>query len=314
MLAHRNCHSAIAALGILTAALGLSAFTVPTMLSSLGLVTFLVGLAITAAAIWLLAFSAGAQQKQDSTAELQNQLRQLLEQCDALRSAHGHLLEDKAFFQFLRADQDRERQLLALDLHDMALPNLTSALFHLEGLSRRGQLNDETLPQAIDMIRESLFQTRRVMNCLSPSLVHDEGVIGSLERLSEQLEQSIRTVTFRHDIDFDRLTPLSECAVVHLVREAFDLIRRHRQAQHVTLDFRQNDDHLVLQIMDDGTCDLLHEEEVAGRQRIDDCVELLHGHCELQCQEDIGTTLRVELSVTDLTQSDTLSEKSPAIG
>ncbi len=313
MRANSFCCIAIATLGFLAAVGGLSASLMPMVVPSLVATTIfaLLAIAIVALAIFSLTGNRPAEttdwvNSDETSAKLQQEI-------ETLKQFHLQLLEDKAFLQFLKSDQDRERQLLALDLHDLTLPNLTSALFQLETLSQRADVSSETLEAAVELIRESLLQARRVMNCLSPSLVQDEGVIASLQRLADQLSTSVATVEFQHDVDFDRLTPLSECALVQLVREAFDTIRRNRSAAHVHLDLRQNDDRLSLLISDDGRSDPFQEAEAASQQRIRECVELLAGHLEIECPRDGGTITRIDFSVTDLTQSDTLSEKSQAI-
>ncbi|MEW4565140.1 histidine kinase [Bremerella sp. JC770] len=232
--------------------------------------------------------------------------QQLKLELESLRQLHAQLLEDKVYLQFLKADQDHERQLLALDLHDLSLPNLTSVLFQIEAIHQRCDELDDSLDGAIDLLRDSLFQTRRVMNCLSPTLVQDEGVVASLERLVGHLQASLGDVRFDHDVDFDRLSPLCECALIQLVREAFDQVRRNRFARNVELELVQQDDRLQLSITDDG------QGEPADSPRIRECLEILAGRPAPPSSNAPGHVMRVDFSVTDLIQSDTLPEKSRA--
>ncbi|PQO36860.1 hypothetical protein C5Y96_06760 [Blastopirellula marina] len=263
-------------------------------------------MAIAITAAMLLALRPGSDGQAQGQIDVPSENLQLKIELDTLRHLHAELLEDKAFLQFMRADQDHEQQLLALDLHDLSLPNLTSALFQLETLNQRLDTDGDTLDGTIDLIRDSLYQTRRVMNCLSPSLVQDEGVIASMQRLADRLEASVDRVHFHHDVEFDRLTPLSECALIQLVREVLDQTRRNRFAQNIELELIQEDDLLRLSISDDGHGNLVDST------RLQQCLEILSGHPTPPHQSATGNVLRVDFSVTDLTQSDTIKEKSRA--
>ncbi|QDU73389.1 Sensor histidine kinase LiaS [Bremerella volcania] len=306
MQAKRTCCVIIAALGLLAAACGLIASLVPTLLPSPATATIfaILAIAITFTAVVTLA-STNSDSAPTGTDATQENSRLKLE-LDTLRHLNAQLLEDKFFLQFLKADQDHERQLLALDLHDLTLPNLTSSLFQMEALGQRLSGMDDSLDGTIDLLRESMHQTRRVMNCLSPTLVQDEGVVASLQRLVDHFQASVDSVRFHHDVEFDRLSPLCECALIQLVREALDQIRRNRFAQNVELELVQEDDRLRLAITDDGAGNL------ADSPRIQDCLEILSGHQAAQHQQGSGHVMRVEFSVTDLIQSDTIKEKSRA--
>jgi len=296
----------ITALGLLTAACALCASAVPTMLPSLVRITIFAVLAVAISATSWLAFRAHPTEAQDDLSEILHDNSRLRQELETLRHLHAQLLEDKSFLQFLKVDQDHERQLLAQDLHDLSLSNLTSGLFQIEAIAQRAHDLDSALEGPIDLLRESLHQARRVMNGLSPTLVQDEGVIASLERLVAHLEESVDQVRFEHDVEFDRLSPLCECAMVQLVREAFDQIRRGQSAGQVTLELIQHDDRLQLRITADG------QQEVQTNSRIQECIDVMSGHLAAQEGPPRGNGLHVDFSVTDLIQSDTIKEKSQA--
>ena len=296
---------AVAILGLCLIAAGVTASFVPSFLPSLGVAIVFVGIVMSGLAVVMswqqsAAASAAARSTQDHLQQLQGALEELL--------------EDKAFLQFSKADEQRDRQLIAYDLHETAFPRLTSALFRLEKAQAEGDPSQEQIAEAIRLVRSSLNHTRRVMTLLSPNLVYDEGVVSSLQRLVDQLGTRVETVEFHHDIDFDRLTPYSECVLVRLVREAFHLIACHRNATQTTLELLQENNRLLLRIFDNGVCDMLREEEEVGRQQISSSVDLFSGQCEIDYRTGIGTTLTIELSVSDLMQSDIPAEKSPVIG
>ncbi len=306
MRAKRTCCVIISALGILATACGLSASLVPTLLPSPAWATIF---AILAAAITVATWVGLVNSKDNGGSRSQDDIQENLQlklELETLRHLHTQLLEDKAFLQFMRADQDHQRQLLALDLHDLSLPNLTAALIHLETLNQHFDSDDGSLDQSIDLLRESFFQTRRVMNRLSPSLVQDEGVIASIQRLADDLESSVESIRFEHEVEFDRLSPLCECALVQLVREALDQIQRRRCATNFQLELVQQDDLLRLTITDDG------RDAPIDSTRLQQCLDVLSGHQGNPPQGEAGQVMQIDFSVTDLIQSDTIKEKSRA--
>lgn len=219
----------------------------------------------------------------------------LQEEFDALKAEHQQLLEDKTFLQFLKVDQERDRQIIALDLHDSILPYLTSSLMQLESGIDRANDPPEFLESSIAMIRTSLQQTRRIMNCLSPSLTQDEGIVPSIERLVRRFEADDRTIEFRHDVNFDRLIPLAEYILVQTVREELDLIRKLPSASSVLINLRQRNEKLVLSVASNAYPRHCEEDEQQWLTQIRHWTELLQGTVESEKAPDSGCILRVEL-------------------
>lgn len=219
----------------------------------------------------------------------------LREEFDALKAEHQQLLEDKTFLQFLKVDQERERQIIALDLHDSILPYLTSSLMQLEAGIDRANGSPEFLESSIAMIRTSLQQTRRIMNCLSPSLTQDEGIVASIERLVRRFEAPDRTIEFRHDVNFDRLIPLAEYILVQTVREELDLIRQRTSASSVLINLRQHNEKLILSIASNAYPSHCEEDEQHWLTQIRQWAELLQGSVEMENAPDSGCVLRAEL-------------------
>ena len=308
MRAQRTCCVIISALGFLATACGLTASTVPTLLPSPAWATIFAILAVAIGVATWAGLVKGNDNGNSRTDDAVQENLQLQLEIETLRHLHTQLLEDKAFLQFMRADQDHERQLLALDLHDLSLPNLTAVLIQLETLNQRFEADDDSLDANIDLLRECFYQTRRVMNRLSPTLVQDEGVVASIERLAGNMESSIESLQIHHEVEFDRLSPLSECALVQLVREVLDQIRRHRGAQNVRLELVQEDDQLRLSITDDGS------GAPIDSPRIEQCLDVLSGHRTPPPPGEPGQVMQIDFSVTDLIQSDTIKEKSRAFG
>lgn len=300
----------LAATGLLAVVAGLSASLAPLLVPTTILVIFLIGLGIAIAALLSISLWP-AKQARHTTQQAETPAWQ--EDLEALRQENRELLEDKAFLQFLKANQERERQLLALDLHDLILPNLTSSLLQLEAALDRPHVLNECVETSIKMIRTSLRNTRQTMNFLSPCLTQDEGVVAGIQRLTEQFENLIDTIAFRHDIEFDRLTPLAECVVVQLVREALDGARQSPATiDSILIDLRQQDDLLELSFTTNGPGPPLAPCDDNREIRIRECADFLAGKIERKTTSDAGQVLKIAFPLACATPKRRNREKSRA--
>ncbi|RCS52961.1 hypothetical protein DTL42_09085 [Bremerella cremea] len=305
----RYSSALLAAIGLLAVAAGLLASLAPLLVPTTILTIFLFGLGI--ATIVLLAISPSPASQPTPTVEPADH-SQLQEELEDLRQENRELLEDKAFLQFLKANQERERQLLALDLHDLILPNLTSSLLQLEAAIDRPHVLNECLESPIEMIRTSLRNTRQTMNLLSPCLTQDEGVVAGIQRLVEQFETWIDSIAFRHDIEFDRLTPLAECVVVQLVRDALDGARQCPTTDSVVIDLCQQEDLLELSLTSNGSGPPPSPCDQDREARIRECADFLAGNIEREVTPDSGQVLRIVFPLASAMPKRRNREKSQA--
>lgn len=307
----RYCCVTITAIGLLAVATGLTASLAPLLIPSTVLTVVLLVAGVALVAVLAISQSWIKRDASSSLSPSRNpELIKLREDLEDLRLEHRELLEDKAYLQFLKANQERERQLLALDLHDLILPNLTSSLLQLEASLDRPHMISECVEASIEMIRTSLQHTRRTMNSLSPCLTQDEGVVAGIQRVTEQFASSIESIAFRHDIEFDRLTPLAECVLVQLVREVLEETRQFPTIDTVAIDLRQEDNLLELTITSPASEEPSSDCDTNRERRIREFVDFLAGNLERKTSPSFGRILRIEFPLAS-----TLSrEKSQAFG
>lgn len=311
----RYCRVILAAIGLLALAVGLTASLAPFVIPSTILAILLAALGAAILGVFAASQWLGKQRNAKITdSNVAEDLESLREDLESLRLEHLELLEDKAYLQFVKSNQERERQLLALDLHDLVLPNLTSSLLQLEAILDRPHTSRESLEMSIEMIRTSLRHARRTMNLLSPNMTQDEGVVAGIQRLIEQFAPSIESILFRQDIEFDRLTPMAEGVLVQLVRETLDEIRQCSTTDTVVIDLRQNDELLQLSITSNGTPDGKTPFDSSHEGRIQECVEYLNGTIERRTSSELGCELCIEFPLDSAMKKFRNREKSRAFG
>lgn len=187
---------------------------------------------------------------EERTRELQNLNAKLEAEIRERSLVEQQLLQDKVYLQYLLSGHERDRQLIAYEIHDGIVQGLTAAIMHLE--MAPGQIDQERIDTALRILRGSVSEARRVMKGLSPPLLEDIGVIAAIEgMLDEQMPDSCE-IDFQHDVQFDRLLPLLECTIYRVVQESVANIMRHSQAKHARIRLDEMGDRLILTVEDDG--------------------------------------------------------------
>ncbi|EAQ77292.1 two-component hybrid sensor and regulator [Blastopirellula marina DSM 3645] len=190
------------------------------------------------------------QAMEERTRELQNLNAKLEAEIRERSLVEQQLLQDKVYLQYLLSGHERDRQLIAYEIHDGVVQGLTAAMMHLE--TAPGQIDQVRIDTALRILRGSVAEARRVMKGLSPPLLEDIGVIAAIEgMLEEQMPESCE-IEFEHDVQFDRLLPLLECTIYRVVQESVANIMRHSQARHAKISLQEAGERLVLSVVDDG--------------------------------------------------------------
>jgi len=220
-------------------------------------------------------------------------VKNLKTELSALQDLVPLLLEDKTFLQFQLADQNRERQVIAQDLHDTVMQKLASAKWGLEVTAQRLAYEDN-LGQTVEGLQACFDQLTRIMNSLSPPTLFEEGLVSTFRKLALMLPDSME-FDLVQDEDFPRLQPFLEYSVYQIVRESLDNVRRHSLASHCSIELRQDNQTLYLTIADNGNGFDPSSVQWSGLARIRETIERFEGH--LSIETDSGTQLSFEIQV-----------------
>jgi signal transduction histidine kinase len=175
-------------------------------------------------------------------------LTSIAEQVDVI-VANARLREQTALLE--------ERQRIARDLHD----SVTQSLYGLVALTEAGQVDLQThdlaaIGQTFDRLgettRQALKELRLFIYQLNPPVLEEEGLIGALHL-------RLATVEGRSDVQVRLLAdetirlPLPvETELYYIANEALNNIMKHAHARSITVYLSREDDHVVLDVLDDG--------------------------------------------------------------
>jgi signal transduction histidine kinase len=153
------------------------------------------------------------------------------------------------------AAHERERQRLALTLHDDTAQALAGALMSLEFAERAaaaGQGEDASR-QVRDLLRDTVGQVRAIAVELRPSALDDFGLEASVARLCADVQNRTGiTVTLESEIGNSRLGIDTELTLYRAVQQALANIATHAGASAVRVTLRQTRGGATVVVEDDG--------------------------------------------------------------
>lgn len=215
--------------------------------------------------------------------------------------AETRLREEQDFLRAMLKAHERDRQLLAYEVHDGLVQYITAAVWHVESVLENGQLDDasrQTLDKTQGFLRTAIVEARRVLSGLRPPVLDERGIVPALEYLvAENATADGPQTEFVCDVRFGRLDPLLEGTIFRMVQESLNNVRKHSGATAVMLRLTQHDQRLRLTITDNG-CGFEARKHAASRfglQGISKRAELIGGSARIESEPGIGTTVIVDL-------------------
>jgi PAS domain S-box-containing protein len=210
---------------------------------------------------------------------------------EALTMARQRLMVDS-----LAAEQ-RERKLLAENLHDHAIQNLLSARHELEEAAETSphpalERADRALADTVAELREAIFE-------LHPYVLEEAGLEAALRAAAERAER-LGGFRVRCDLRYPRRHP-HEDVLYSAARQLLANAAEHSGARAVGVQLSQRRDEIVLAVEDDGQgfdAGILPERVAEGhvglasqRERI----ESVGGRLELRSSPGHGTKVTVSV-------------------
>jgi PAS domain S-box-containing protein len=202
--------------------------------------------------------------------------------------------------------QERERQLVAYEIHDGLVQYLAAGLMHLESLAASGR--DEAggsnteYETGTSLLRTALAEARRLISGLRPPILDEQGVEAAIEYLINEARHDIPDLKFVNRAMLGRrLAAPLEVALFRIAQEGLNNIRRHSGAKRAEVQLLRIGDHVRLTVRDWG-CGFdpakVHEERF-GLQGIRQRARLLGTTATIDSATNKGTTIVVDFPIVD---------------
>lgn len=158
-----------------------------------------------------------------------------------------------------RAGVLAERARIARDLHDTLAQELSGSLMLLQAAEREWERRPDAARTRVRAVADgldvSLSETRRMIRDLTPSVLAEEGLQGSLRLLCLRAEQdgTARLVRFRATgVHRPELDDQAATALFRVAQGMLANVREHARASSLLVTLRHGTDRVELDVRDDG--------------------------------------------------------------
>lgn len=200
----------------------------------------------------------------------------------------------------LLSAQEEERRRIARRLHDELGQALTVAKLDLElaGREAPSELQDR-LREGAQLLDRAIAEVRQLSHGLRPPLLDELGLTEALRALAERFAAAENLEIELEAEDLGGLRPEVESLVYRTAQEALTNAARHAEARRIGIRLSKANDHLRLEIEDDGRGfnpqRVLRAARGLGLQGMRERVILAGGVLQIASRPGAGTRIILEI-------------------
>jgi signal transduction histidine kinase len=252
------------------------------------------------------------KQVEERTAALSLTVQALESEVEERRSAEKSLRRSEQRLrelsrQILNA-QENERKLAAREIHDAVSGNLAAIKFaleeKLEHMTDAPPSGGMSLEKIIELVKDTIQETRRICANLRPSMLDDLGLVKTLEWHCREFEKYYSHIHVDRSFSLSEndIKPSLQNTLYRVLQEAMNNVAKHSGADSVQVRLKQLRGRIELVVADNGRgfkpaeVDLRHDSMSGyGLDGMRDRAEICGGSLEVTSTLDDGTTLRLIL-------------------
>ncbi len=157
----------------------------------------------------------------------------------------------------LQSVREEERTSVAREVHDELGQSLTAMKMDLSWLEKQLNEDQEKLGSKthslISLVDGTIQTVKRICSELRPTLLDDLGLAAAIEWQAEEFQRRTNIVTYVSIVPED-IQPESKLSIslFRIVQEALTNVARHSGANKVLIKVHAHNDHINLEIHDDG--------------------------------------------------------------
>jgi PAS domain S-box-containing protein len=201
--------------------------------------------------------------------------------------------------------QEKERKLVAQELHDSIGASLAAIKYALENkLDKMGGAPEPegiSLEQLISMVKETIDECRRISTDLRPSMLDDLGLLATIRwicRKFEKVYSGIR-IESRFNIKEKDVPESLKVIIYRVLQEALNNVAKHSAADYVCLSLSKKNGIIELSVEDNGRGFdmneiILHKDYAGGMglAGMKERTELFDGQFKLYSDKNAGTRIK----------------------
>jgi PAS domain S-box-containing protein len=223
---------------------------------------------------------------------------------DELSRKNRELRQRQRFLERTLAVQERDRKLVAYEIHDTILQEVIGALMYVDTLYDSDEsdlkVRRQKLVQVRQLLRRCIEEARHMISGLRPPIIDEQGVAGAVDYLVSELNARGMNIRYQHQLAAGRLEADLEAAIFRIVQEALNNVERHSNSRRADVSIVQRGGRILVSVRDFGVgfdTSAVHEGHF-GLEGICERAKLLGGEAKIDSRAGEGTEVRVELPLT----------------
>ncbi|OIQ27576.1 MAG: hypothetical protein BM564_12450 [Bacteroidetes bacterium MedPE-SWsnd-G2] len=205
--------------------------------------------------------------------------------------------------------EDRERSRISKDIHDGLQQTLTISLLNfkvardqVDALSEEAQ---NKFAVGWDYLKKGISESRFVAHSLMPKAIVDYGLVSACESLIDLMNNTVEKTSFNFLTNFGEKRiehQQVEMTLYRILQEGLNNIIKYAKATKVDIQLKDYDDILLLTIEDNGVgfdASKLTNTGL-GLKSIQNRLETINGHFEIDSSPNNGTVLLVEIEKSQM--------------
>ncbi|GEM01728.1 two-component system, NarL family, sensor histidine kinase DegS [Halolactibacillus halophilus] len=203
--------------------------------------------------------------------------------------------------------QEEERRRISREIHDGPAQMMANVLIRADIVDRtyRERSPEEALVEIKSMrkmVRESLYEVRRIIYNLRPMALDDLGIVPTIRKYLQTLsDYHDLVIHFHEQSNHERLEEKYEVAIFRLTQEAVQNAIKHAEASVIDVKLVVSKTRVNVSVKDDGKGFILYETKsqsfglIGMRERVD----MLDGTLELTSNPGKGTHVFINIPLKD---------------
>lgn len=159
--------------------------------------------------------------------------------------------------------QERERKLLADEIHDSIGSSLAAIKFSMEEtVLHFDEGKNEILAhlqKVITMIQGAIEESRRISSNLRPSLIDDLGLLPTIRWLSDEFEKIYGDIRIERSLAVkeNAIAEALKIVIYRIIQESLNNAAKYSEAETISIELEREAGRIHLTVIDDGVgCDI----------------------------------------------------------
>ncbi len=199
--------------------------------------------------------------------------------------------------------QEKERQLVAEDLHDNLGSALATLKLHIENLrqslDKKKVDPEKLLDKAEDLIEEAYQKVRSIAHAKNSGVIANQGLLVAINLMAEKVSaaNSIEIDVIHFGLEKPLENSL-EISLFRIIQELTTNVIKHANAKHATINISQDQEGITLLVEDDGIgmkTSQIKSTQGMGLHSIETRVEHINGSFTIDSTPTKGTTIIIQI-------------------